>query len=449
MMQRFSLTGRFRRSFRWLSSASFALLIIASLAACGGGSPTTSSGSGSTTTGPVKLTFWSWVPGIDKSVALWNSTHPDIQVTVNNVGSGPAEYDKLFTAIKANNEPDLGQVEFQYLPTFETTGGLVDLSQYGAASVQSQFVPWTWSQVTLGSSIYAIPQDSGPMAMYYRADIFKKYNLPVPTTWAQYADDAAKLHAADPNEYITDFPPKEPGWFTGLLWQAGGQLFGINGQSWKVSINNSTAQQVASYWQNMLSNKLVKTEPDFVNAWYHDLATGTVATWISAVWGASTISSNAPQASGDWRVAPIPQWTAGQTADGNWGGSTTVVFKDTKYPKQAAEFAMWLNTNQQSINYMIKGASIFPAAAAADSSSLLSSPLAYYGNQNVFQLFKQASPEVNVNFKWGPTINQVYTDMGDDFANVVNGQGTLSSALDTIQQQTITFMKSQGFSVTS
>ena len=56
---------------------------------------------------------------------------------------------------------------------------------------------------------------------------------------------------------------------------------------------------------------------------------------------------------------------------------------------------------------------------------------------------------MNVNFQWGPTINQVYTNMGDDFANVVNGQGTLSDALNTLQQQTVTFMKSQGFSVTT
>lgn len=285
------------------------------------------------------------------------------------------------------------------------------------------------------------------MALYYRADIFKKYNLPVPTTWAQYATDAAKLHAADPNEYITDFPPKESGWFTGLIWQAGGQLSSINGQSWHETINSPQAQQVATYWQNLLSQKLVKTEPDFTNGWYHDLQTGTVATWVSAVWGASTISANAPKSSGDWAVAPIPQWQAGQNVDGNWGGSTTVVFKDTKYPQQATEFAEWLNTNQGSIDDMIQGASIFPANQAADSSPLLSGAQAFYGNQQIFQLFKTASSEVNVNFQWGPTINQVYTDMGDDFANVANGQGTLNSALDHLQQQTIAFMKSQGFSV--
>jgi multiple sugar transport system substrate-binding protein len=111
----------------------------------------------STSSGPVNLTFWSWVPGIDKSVALWNKTHPNIQVKVSNVGGGPTEYNKLYTAIKANNEPDLGQVEFQLLPTFETTGGLIDMAQYGASSVKDKFVPWTWNQVSLGNSVYAIP----------------------------------------------------------------------------------------------------------------------------------------------------------------------------------------------------------------------------------------------------------------------------------------------------
>jgi len=424
------------------------LLVLAPLAACGGSTSTSSSGSSSSTSsGPVNLSFWSWVPGIDKSVADFNKSHPNIHVTVNNVGAGPVEYDKLFTAIKANNEPDLGQVEYQLLPTFETTGSLVDMSQYGAASIKDQFVPWTWSQVTIGNAVYAIPQDTGPLAMFYRADIFQKYHLSVPTTWAEYADDAAKLHAADPNEYITDFPPKEPGWFTGLMWQAGGQLFGINGQSWKVSINNSSAQQVATYWQGLLDKKLVKTDPDFVNGWYHELQTGTVATWISASWGAATISTNAPQASGKWRVAPTPQWQAGQTTNGNWGGSTTVTFKSSKHPKEATEFATWLNTNEQSIDVMIKSSSNFPAHQASLDSPLLNSPQPFYGNQNIGPIFKAGSTQVNVNFQWGPTINQVYTDMGNNFANVVNGQGTLSSALAATQQSTVTFMQKQGFSV--
>jgi multiple sugar transport system substrate-binding protein len=315
--------------------------------------------------------------------------------------------------------------------------------------VKSGFVPWTWSQVTLGSAVYSIPEDSGPMALYYRADIFQKYNLPVPTTWAQYADDAAKLHAADPKVYITDFPPKEPGWFTGLVWQAGGEYFSTSGQSWKVSVNNPQAQQVAAYWQDLLSKKLVKTEPDFTNAWYNDLQTGTLATWVSAVWGAGTLEQNAPQTSGKWRVAPLPQWTSGQAVAGNWGGSTFVVFKSSKHPKEATQFDIWLQTNQQSLDAMIKGANIYPAYAPALDAPSVNGPNPFFGNQAIGPLFKQASTQVNVNFQWGPTIDQVYNDMGDQFANAINGQSTLSQGLDAVQQSTISYMKKQGFNVST
>src|SRR5436190_5342320 len=423
-MQLFSSFPWMRRFAPAFAIVSIALVLMAPLAACGGGSS-----SGSTSTGPVNLTFWSWVTGIDKSVALWNSSHPNIQVKLANVGSGPTEYDKLYTAIKANNEPDLAQVEFQLLPTFETTGSLVDLSTYGANDVKDQFVPWTWKQVTLGNGVYAIPQDSGPMALFYREDIFNKYHISVPTTWAQYADAAAKLHAADPNVYITDFPPKQPGWFTGLVWQAGGQLFSINGQSWKVSINNPAAQQVASYWQDLISKKLVKTEPDFINAWYHDLQAGTLASWFSGAWGNGTIEQNAPQTSGKWRVALLPQWQAGQSISGNWGGSSTPVFKSSKHPKEATEFAEWISNNEKSAEIEFQGGA-YPCLQSALSSTTMNSPQPFFGNQVINTVFKQSASEVDTSFHWGPTVNQVYTDMGDNFASAITGKGTLTDALN-------------------
>ncbi len=439
----FPWMGRLARSF---AVVSIALLIVVPLAACGGGSSPATVPAAS---GPVKLTYWAWVPGADKSVALWNSEHPNIQVALSNVGAGQAEYNKLFTAIKANNEPDLAQVEYQYMPSFEATNSLVDLSPYGANSVKDQFPLWAWNQVTLGGGIYAIPQDIAPMGMFYRQDIFQKYHIPVPTTWAQYADDAAKLHAANPDEYMTDFPSKDPGWFVGQVWQAGGQLFGVNGQSWKVSIDTPQAQQVASFWQDLISKKLVKTEPDFTDAWYHDLQTGTLASWVSGPWGGGIIQQNAPKTAGLWRAAPTPQWQAGQAADGNWGGATAAVFKSSKHPKEAAEFDVWLNTNQGSLDGMIKIAGIYPAAQPALASPLLNGPQAFFGNQERWLVFKKANTQVNTNFQWGPTINQVYNDIGNDFANAVNGQGTLTDALSATQQSTVTFMKAQGFSVSS
>src|SRR5438876_6488216 len=176
LLSSFPWMRRFVSTFAFLAAA---LVLMSPLAACGGGS---SSGGSTTSSGPVNLTYWSWIGGMDKQVALFNQAHPNIHVTVQNVGAGPIEYDKLFTAIKANNEPDVAEVEFQTLPQFETTGSLVDVSKYGGNSVKDQFPAWMWNQVNISGGTYAIPQDGGSMALFYRADLFQKYHIPVPTT---------------------------------------------------------------------------------------------------------------------------------------------------------------------------------------------------------------------------------------------------------------------------
>src|SRR6266508_6414252 len=50
---------------------------------CGLGSGAKDSGpaaAGRTPGEKIELTFWSWVPGVDKAVDLWNSEHPDVKV---------------------------------------------------------------------------------------------------------------------------------------------------------------------------------------------------------------------------------------------------------------------------------------------------------------------------------------------------------------------------------
>ncbi len=174
ILSSFHWTRRFASRFALVS---FALVLMASLAACGGGS---SSSSSSSSSGPVNLTYWAWISSMAQQVPLFNQTHPNIHVTWQNVGAGPIEYNKLFTAVKANNAPDVAEVEFQTLPQFETTGSLVDVSKYGGDSVKDQFPSWMWNEVVLAGGTYAIPQDGGPMALFYREDIFKKYKFRYP-----------------------------------------------------------------------------------------------------------------------------------------------------------------------------------------------------------------------------------------------------------------------------
>lgn len=440
--------SRFRHKLLLAATATAGAL---ALAACSS-SPATSgssSTSSSTSGGKVTLTFWTWVPGMSKVVSLWNQAHPGIQVNVNEVTSGNAgSYAKMFSALQAGNAPDLGQVEYATLPNFEHVGGLVDLSTYGAASVKSDFVPWTWGQVSQGSAVYAIPQDIGPMGLFYRSDLFKKYGLAVPTTWAQYLSDAKQLHAAHPNAYIAAFTANDAQWFAGLAWQAGAKWFGTSGSTWVSAINDAASTQVANYWQQLISQHLVKVEPDFAAEWYNDLSNGTLLTWPTAVWGENTLITNAAATKGDWRVTAMPNWGATKS-NGNWGGSTTVVFKDSQHPAQAAQFAEWLNTNQQSLNGLITNGGIYPADSAGQQLPAANSPVAFYGGQNIWSVFRANGQLVNTSFQWGPIMSTTFTQISDGFGKAAGGSGTLAQVLTSAQSQTVATMKSQGFSVAS
>ena len=139
-----------------------------------------------------------------------------------------------------------------------------------------------------GSAVYAIPQDTGPMGLFYRTDLFQKYGLPVPTTWAQYLSDAEKLHAAHPNVYIAAFPANDAQWFSGLAGRRA-KWFTTSGDTWVAGINDTASTQVATLWQQLISDHLVKVKPDFSTEWYKDLSDGTLLTWPTAVWGENTL----------------------------------------------------------------------------------------------------------------------------------------------------------------
>ncbi len=51
-----------------------------------------------------------------------------------------------------------------------------------------------------GDGLYGLPQDSGPMALFYNQEVFDEHNgLEVPTTWDEYVAAAEKLKTADPS----------------------------------------------------------------------------------------------------------------------------------------------------------------------------------------------------------------------------------------------------------
>ncbi|TCO44966.1 multiple sugar transport system substrate-binding protein [Kribbella antiqua] len=451
-------------TIRRRAAAGTALVLAGSLAlaACGGGGD--DSGGGATQaqavsqadidkamSTPTQLTFWTWVPNIQKEVDLFQKKYPAIKVKVVNAGQGTPHYTKLRTALKAGTgAPDAAQIEFQYIPTFSLTKSLVDLRPYGAEGLKDKFVPWTWNQVTgADGQVWAIPQDSGPMGMLYRKDIFDKYGITVPKTWDEFAAAARKLHAADPKVYMTNLAQNQAGVWFGLLWQAGVKPFeNPTAESVKVNLNSDESKKLADYWGGLIKDGAVSADADFNDGWYQALNRGKYATWLTAAWGPVFLEGSAKATSGKWRAAPLPQWEAGQNVSGNWGGSTTAVVQGTKNPIAAAKLAEFINTDPESTKMFATEQFLFPVTKAllADT-SFVDRPLTFYGGQTVNKLFAGISDTVDTKFQWPPFLDQSVSDWNETVGKSFANKSDSSAALDQWQERITKYAENQGFKV--
>jgi multiple sugar transport system substrate-binding protein len=400
---------------------------------------------------PTTLTFWTWVPNIEQEVALFEEAYPAIDVEVVNVGQGQPHYTQLRTALQAGQgAPDVAQMEFQYIPTFTITNSLVDLRPYGAEALQDRFVDWTWAQVSgPNGEVWAYPQDTGPMGMLYRQDIFEQNDIEPPATWEEFAEAARALHAANPDSVITNIAPNDPGAWFGLLWQAGAKPFEVvSPTEVRIGVNDETSKQVAAFWQTLINEGVVSVDPDFTDEWYRRLADGTYASWLVAAWGPVFLQGIAEDTSGSWRAAALPQWSADANVSGNCGGSTSAVIAGTQNPIAAAKFAEFLNTDPEATKMFATEQFLFPATnALLTDPEFVGQEPEFYGGQQVNQLFADISETVDLSFAWPPFLDQVYTDWTETVGAAMTENGDLSAALDELQERLVDYAESQGFTV--
>ncbi|MCG8967810.1 ABC transporter substrate-binding protein [Streptomyces sp. CL12-4] len=430
---------------RLVTSAVAVALGATALAACG-----SSDDGGEAQSGPVSLTYWTWTPGMDKVVDLWNKgpgRSEQITVTVKKQASGDTLVTKILTAHKAGQAPDLVQAEYQALPTLVSNDALADIAGE-VGDVKGKFAEGVWQQTTLGTdAVYAVPQDIGPMMFYYREDLFKEYGLKVPATWEEFAETARKLKKAAPDKALTTFSANDSGLFAGLAQQAGARWWTTEGEKWKVGIDDPATKKVADFWGGLVEEGAIDNQPMYTPAWNKALNTGKQIAWVSAVWAPGTLTTAAPDTQGKWAMAPLPQWSAAENRTGSWGGSSTGVTTDSKHKDAAAKFAAWLNTDGDALNALAKEGGIYPASTSAQLSGAFTSPPAYFSNQPDFYSRAAEIAKSTAPVAWGPNVNVAYTAFKDAFGAAAKKKSGFAAALGTMQEETVSDLEKQGFEV--
>jgi len=433
------------RRTRAASALAIAMIAGLALSSCAASEQPTDDGE------PVELTFQSWVPNIDQAVDAFNGAHDDIHVTLETITAGPdGGYAKMFSAVEAGNPADVAQVGYDAIPEFLVNDAVEDITEHVGDSADL-FTEWQWQTGVFGDRVYAVPQASGPLGQFYRADLFAEAGVEVPTTWDEYYEAAKAIRASDPDRYITAFAFNQAPWLIGLSQQGGGEWFTADGDRWIVAIDDEETIKVADYWQRMIDEDLVKVEADFSSEWNADLQNGNVASWISGSWADAIVRGTAPDTSGNWAAAPMPQWGEGETVSATWaGGSANIVLKGSEHPAEAAEFALWLNSAPESVNILTSVGAGWPAITDLESVDALQDDpevFEFYGGQNIWDVFAESDAAVASTWQWPPLSQTLFADLTDNVKVAVENGTPLADAYRQTQDDFVAALQDKGISV--
>ncbi|MFT8640016.1 ABC transporter substrate-binding protein [Bifidobacterium sp.] len=433
-----------------------AMIMLAPLVACGSGSSSSSS------TGTTSITVWSWDSTVPLIVAAFEKANPNIKVKVTNAGTNKDEYTALNNAMSAGKgAPDIAQIEYYALPQYVIGGDLENLSSLGASSYKSFYTPGTWSSVNINGGVYALPMDSGPMALFYNKEVFDKAGITsAPTTWDEYYQDAKKIRAI--GSYITS-DTGDAGFFDSMTWQAGATPFATSKDGKTVTIDltsDAGVKKWVSYWQKMISEGLIDTKTaGWSDDWNKSLGDGSIASLLTGAWMPNDLLSGAPEASGKWRVALMPTWTSGSTANSENGGSSLAVIKssDDAKVKAAYKFVQYVTHNSAGIKTRVD-AGAFPS----DTKTLASSDFLdkttltdsngktneYFGGQEYNKVLAQAASDVVTGYKFLPFEVYARNVFADDAGAAFTGKSiTLSQGIAAWQANLKKYAESQGYTV--
>jgi multiple sugar transport system substrate-binding protein len=400
---------------------------------------------------PTTLTFWTWVPNIEKAVDRFEIAHPKIKIDVVNAGQSADQYQRLQHAISGPvGGPDLAQIEYFALPQFAISGQIVDLTEYGVGDLKHRFTASAWSQVQVDDKVYGIPQDTGPMAMFYRKDIFDRLGIEPPTTWEDYRKAGRRIKQAQPGAFISSLDPRNPGTVESLIWQAGGKPFATRPNK-AVGVDLTADKGVEAFadtWGSMLAEGTVEPVTEWTDEWWQAMADGKYATWMAGAWAPANLEKSIPQSAGMWAVAPMPQFDPAKPTAAEHGGSSIAVTSRSKHKAAAVAFAQWLNSDPDGAAALNAEVRLFPATTQLlDDPSFRDRPAPFFGGQAVNQVFAEVSERVVADWQYLPYQAYANTTFDSTVGKAIAGDSDVKTGLARWQDSIARYGEDNGFTV--
>lgn len=348
-----------------------------------------------------ELNVWSWniaAKSLKSISPAYQERYPHIGVNVEM--SGTRVQTRFLLALSAGaGAPDVMQLETHEAPRFIATGQIADLTAV-AARYEKDFPAASWSSCVRDGRVYAIPWDVGPCAVFYKPEIFARYDIDPDSieTWDDFIAAGQKIlrKSGGRTKMLPLAASQLQMTYEIMLQQLGGQVFDEHG---RIAINSNESERVLELIRRLLDSGICANVTMWSHEWMAGFGADTIATYPAPVWVGGTIKDTAGEygrSESGWRVFPLPAFEAGGLRASNQGGSVLLIPNQCTQ-KEAAwtfiEFALCTRAAQlaQYANY-----DLFPAYLPVLDDPFFQQPDLFYGGQRVRALFAAGVKDVPV-----------------------------------------------------
>lgn len=367
------------------------LMLIGMLSACG---TTGVSGSDSGKAKNVTLSMWYWNRSVeDQLIADVTKQYPNITIKAEKIGGDYLA--KVTTTMAAGSGlPDIVCFNTWVGNLLPNAGKFVNLLEppYDAGKIKDQYLEWKWNMALTsdGKTLIALPMDTGPTALFYRADIFESAGLPSEPDkvaaqikdWDSYIEAAKKLQSSTKSKMFDNIGTI----FTQSISQLDKLFFD---KSDKFIGDQEHIRKAFDRAVNIQKQGLILGIDGWTPEWNAAMNNSSVASFIGAVWMKKILSDAAPDTKGKWKVAPAPG------GPGNNGGSFIGIPKTSKYPQEAWIAIKWMMSPENSVR-QLKSMDLFPSSPQAFKDESIYQKEEFFGGQETDRIFADSAQKIPV-----------------------------------------------------
>jgi len=321
-------------------------------------------GTSSSTSGPVKLTYFTFsaapdhLTDLNTIIQAFHSQHSNITIDVQTASYNDY-FTKLQTAIAGGTAPDTFELNYENFVSYSSAGSLLDLS--GQASSDSSFkssvyYPRAYGVFNQNGKQYGLPESFSDVLLFYNKDLFDAAGVSYPTadwTWSDELTAAQKL--TDKSKGVWgDFQPIQFFEFYKVLAQNGGKFLSSDK---KHSTFNDQAGVDAATWLVSKVGKVMPTDAQLGGQ--NDEAlfkAGKLAIWHAGIWEFAPMKSVPFK----WDIQLEPGKV---TKAHHFFANAVVASSKTSHPAEAWQWLRFLTSSSDAVKTRLAASWELPAVA--------------------------------------------------------------------------------------